>query len=80
MAHIKSITLRIDGKWRNIPSMVNGKKVSQAKAKQHAEDNNNIGPGFKTMPLALLAAGTDSRSADKKIIVKKKKPRTRSKK
>jgi len=62
MAHEQSVTIQVDGKWHNIPSVINGKKVSQAEAKAFAMKNKRLGKSFATVKAAVAAAKARSES------------------
>jgi len=58
-----SITIDADGRWFNIPSMVNGKQVSQEEAIESARSwakKGWIHPNFATQEEAVAAAGARS--------------------
>jgi len=66
MAHEKSITVGVDGKFYNVPSIVNGKKVSTKAAVDSAFKSKKMGRGYATKDTAIAAAKKRSASFDKK--------------
>ena len=56
MAHQQTITLKINGVWRNIPTVVGGKKLGQPAAKAAAIKSGKLGRGFKSVEAAVNAA------------------------
>lgn len=62
MSHEQSITIEIDGKYHNIPSVVGGKVVSDDEAYKAAISQNGLGEGFADEPTAISAAKARSTS------------------
>ncbi len=62
MAHRKSITVGIDDRFFNIPTVVGGKQVSAKKAVGAAQ-RKGLGRGFKNIESAVTAAKTRSRKS-----------------
>ncbi len=66
MAHEQSITLQHQGKWYNIPSVVEGEVVPQDAALNYAQKNKRMGKGFKDVSTAVKAAKKRSKSFNHK--------------
>lgn len=73
MAHERTITFDMDGKFFNVPTVINGKKVSDKKAIDFAIKNKRLGRGFKSLQNAEKAAIARSKTFDKKTKKKKSK-------
>ncbi len=56
MAHEKSMTFEIDGKYYNVPSVVKGKQLTKRKAVDLAIKNDTLGKAFNTQKEAIAAA------------------------
>lgn len=68
MSHEESITVTIDGKHINIPTKLNGKKLSDKEAIKafRAGKLKKLGGPFKTINKAVAAAKSRSRRTDPK--------------
>ena len=66
MPHERTITVGINGKFFNIPTVVNGSQLSNDQAVEHAIANKLLSVGFATQGEAVKAAQKRSRSFDKK--------------
>lgn len=64
MAHEQSITITREGKHYNIPSVVEGEKVSNKEAEDYAVKTKNLGKAYKDIPTAVEAAKKRSASFD----------------
>ena len=65
MSHEKTITIEVDGKHYNIPTVVGGKTLSSKQAADFAFKNKKLGKGFNSLDEAVKAAISRSRSFDK---------------
>ena len=54
--HERSITVEIDGSYYNIPSVVQGRQLSDADATAHATRRKTLGEAFPSLDTALEAA------------------------
>jgi hypothetical protein len=73
MSHEQTITFDMDGKFFNVPTVVDGKKVSGKKAIDFAIKNKKLGRGFTSLQNAEKAAKARSKSFDNKPKTKKSK-------
>ena len=46
MSHEKSITVGIDNKYYNIPTVIGGKQLTDKKAVDHAVKSKSLGQGY----------------------------------
>ena len=56
MAHFESVTVQHNGKWFNIPSVIDGKKRSSDEAKRIMLSRGALGKGFATVEEAVKSA------------------------
>jgi|TARA_Y100000310_G_scaffold192960_1_gene192916 hypothetical protein len=66
MSHEKSITVGIDNKYYNIPTVIGGKQLTDKKAVDHAVKSKSLGQGYSTLEKALGKARERSRKGGHK--------------
>lgn len=62
--HERSITVEIDGTYYNIPSVVQGRQLSDEDATAHAKRTNTLGTGFPDLRSAVETAKKRSATFD----------------
>jgi hypothetical protein len=62
MSHEQTITTEIDGKYYNVPTVINGKKRSDKEAIDYHVKNQSLGAAFDSLDEAVTAAEKRSRS------------------
>ena len=65
MSHEKTITIDMDGKWYNVPTVINGTQVSDEAAVEYARSNEDLGYAFNSVEEAVAAAKKRSLDAGK---------------
>jgi len=73
MAHEKSITVEIEGDYFNIPTVVNGKQMTDREAVDYHSQNKSLGRAYNSQEDAVKDAERRSRSFDKTPAARKRK-------